>query len=350
MIIKIVGRFAAQNERTIKRIRTMNIKNTLKKAVSLLSGLVLLTSLANNALANQSDDVVLYLNDSLGSAIAAFDEAGELCWQESYTPYGQKTVLEDSFTPEGCGTISEERGFTGHTEDFKTDLVYMQQRYYDPTIGRFLSIDPVGPLVGDPGSINRYSYARNTPYVYIDPDGRWVEDLIIGIPSLALGAASFIENVRSGNWLDAAVDTIGMATDVVAIATPGVPGGVGLGIKAGRVADAAVDAKAIGNASSESSKFYHYTDKAGAKGIAESGVIKPDAKGRVYITEEKLPASEVNNALFMGQGGTKGSHRVEIELKSNSNLSSGTQPNELIHNGAIRDPRNANLNVMENEF
>ncbi|MGH8051121.1 MAG: RHS repeat-associated core domain-containing protein [Arenimonas sp.] len=46
------------------------------------------------------------------------------------------------------------------------------QRYYDPVIGRFLSVDPVetDPNSGD--SFNRYAYANNNPYLFVDPDGR----------------------------------------------------------------------------------------------------------------------------------------------------------------------------------
>jgi uncharacterized protein RhaS with RHS repeats len=48
----------------------------------------------------------------------------------------------------------------------------MQQRYYDPVAGRFLSIDPVTTDANTGGSFNRYNYANNSPYKYIDPDGR----------------------------------------------------------------------------------------------------------------------------------------------------------------------------------
>ncbi|MBC3874909.1 DUF4329 domain-containing protein [Undibacterium sp. LX15W] len=48
----------------------------------------------------------------------------------------------------------------------------MQQRYYDPVAGRFLSTDPVLTDVNTAASFNRYTYALNNPYKYIDPDGR----------------------------------------------------------------------------------------------------------------------------------------------------------------------------------
>jgi uncharacterized protein RhaS with RHS repeats len=48
----------------------------------------------------------------------------------------------------------------------------MQQRYYDPIAGRFLSVDPVTTDTKTGRSFNRYVYAQNNPYRYTDPDGR----------------------------------------------------------------------------------------------------------------------------------------------------------------------------------
>jgi RHS repeat-associated protein len=58
--------------------------------------------------------------------------------------------------------------------------MYMQARYYDPVIGRFYSNDPVDVLghMQRGNSIahgfNRYGYANNNPYKYVDPDGEFV--------------------------------------------------------------------------------------------------------------------------------------------------------------------------------
>jgi uncharacterized protein RhaS with RHS repeats len=48
----------------------------------------------------------------------------------------------------------------------------MQQRYYDPLAGRFLSVDPVTTDEHTGGHFNRYVYGENNPYKYVDPDGR----------------------------------------------------------------------------------------------------------------------------------------------------------------------------------
>jgi RHS repeat-associated protein len=63
-------------------------------------------------------------------------------------------------------------GFTGHLNAANLGLVDMQQRFYDPVAGRFLSIGPVVTDAGTGGGFNRYAYANNSPYKYVDPDGR----------------------------------------------------------------------------------------------------------------------------------------------------------------------------------
>jgi RHS repeat-associated protein len=49
--------------------------------------------------------------------------------------------------------------------------LYMQQRYYEPLAGRFLSVDPVVTNANTGAMFNRYDYAMNNPYKYVDPDG-----------------------------------------------------------------------------------------------------------------------------------------------------------------------------------
>lgn len=52
------------------------------------------------------------------------------------------------------------------------------QRYYDPAIGRFLSVDPVAADTVTGWNFNRYNYAANNPYKFKDPDGRIIDTVI----------------------------------------------------------------------------------------------------------------------------------------------------------------------------
>lgn len=106
---------------------------------------------------------VRYLHtDALGSPVAETDEFGTVIKRTRYEPYGAPTD----------GVYVNGPGFTGHVTDAATGLTYMQQRYYDPLAGQFLSLDPVGVDNGTGGNFNRYWYANNNPYRFIDPDGR----------------------------------------------------------------------------------------------------------------------------------------------------------------------------------
>lgn len=100
--------------------------------------------------------------DALGSPVAVTNEAGQVIERTNYEPYGAAIGK-----PNYAGI-----GYTGHVQDGLTGLTYMQQRYYDPQVGRFLSVDPVTAYSNPVGAFNRYWYASNNPYVFKDPDGR----------------------------------------------------------------------------------------------------------------------------------------------------------------------------------
>jgi RHS repeat-associated protein len=106
--------------------------------------------------------VTYYHNDALGSPIIATDQEGRVVWRKSYAPYGQ---------PIGQ-TAPNEPGYTGKFEEPDLGIQNFGARWYDPRIGRFLAIDPAGFDPQNPQSFNRYAYANNNPYKYVDPDGR----------------------------------------------------------------------------------------------------------------------------------------------------------------------------------
>ena len=95
-----------------------------------------------------------------------------------YFPFGAIRLDEK------VSTFSEQRKFTGQEYDVDTGLSYMNARYYNGTIGRFISEDPfeiVGLQMVDQGSFitylvnpqrwNTYSYALNNPLIVSDPSG-----------------------------------------------------------------------------------------------------------------------------------------------------------------------------------
>ncbi|MDH5824290.1 RHS repeat-associated core domain-containing protein [Luteimonas sp. RD2P54] len=100
--------------------------------------------------------------DALGSVVAVTDQNRNVLERREYEPYGQQ------LTP----VLADGPGYTGHVQDAATGLTYMQQRYYDPVIGGFLSVDPVSVDTTTVRNFCRYCYASNNPYKFTDPDGR----------------------------------------------------------------------------------------------------------------------------------------------------------------------------------
>ncbi|MCD9033825.1 RHS repeat-associated core domain-containing protein [Luteimonas sp. Y-2-2-4F] len=111
---------------------------------------------------NQDVQVKYQHTDLLGSPVAITDAAGTVLERTHWAPYG---AAIDKPAYDGIG-------YTGHRQDGATGLVYMQQRYYDPDIGLFLSVDPVTAYSDPAGMFNRYRYGANNPYRFVDPDGR----------------------------------------------------------------------------------------------------------------------------------------------------------------------------------
>jgi RHS repeat-associated protein len=81
----------------------------------------------------------------------------------------------DAYTYDSFGNVTSRTGnvinpyrFTGREWDTETGLYYYRARYYDPSIGRFISEDPIG-FKGS--GTNYYAYVRNSPIGNIDPTG-----------------------------------------------------------------------------------------------------------------------------------------------------------------------------------
>lgn len=106
--------------------------------------------------------VTYVYSDPQGTPLAEADANGTITATFDYRPYGVQAL----------GAAPNGPGYTGHVNDPDTGLVYMQARYYDPSVGRFLSVDPAGPSAGGVFDFNRFAYVDNNPVVRIDPDGR----------------------------------------------------------------------------------------------------------------------------------------------------------------------------------
>lgn len=129
------------------------LSTVLKRAAFIALGLV-----ASVGTLRAAEVVTYYYTSLQGTVLATTDGAGNVVSTTDYRPYGSQVL----------GSPMSGPAFTGHVSDVESGLIYMQQRYYDPAVGRFVTVDPVDNAADS----NRYWYANANPYKFIDPDGR----------------------------------------------------------------------------------------------------------------------------------------------------------------------------------
>ncbi|HEX8200655.1 MAG TPA: RHS repeat-associated core domain-containing protein [Isosphaeraceae bacterium] len=103
--------------------------------------------------------VYSYHNDHLGRPRWLTDASGRVAWSADHAAFGAATIAEEAVTNPWRAP--------GQFRDEETGLHYNRARYYSPTLGRYLTRDPLDLLAG----LNPYTYAENDPVNKIDPLG-----------------------------------------------------------------------------------------------------------------------------------------------------------------------------------
>jgi RHS repeat-associated protein len=97
--------------------------------------------------------------DHLGSIQAVTDNLGAEVRRQKHKPFGDQHYAS--------GSHLESKGWIGEREE-ETELLYLNARFFDPDVGRFVSPDSI---VGLGQRLNRYSYASNSPTNLVDSSG-----------------------------------------------------------------------------------------------------------------------------------------------------------------------------------
>ncbi len=135
------------------------------------------------------DKTYIYRKDVQGNIIAILDSTGDVVVEYTYDAWGNHVVTP---TDEAYTELSQLNPFRyrGYYYDTETGLYFLKTRYYDPEVGRFITIDDLSYL--DPDTINGlnlYAYCGDNPVMAVDPNGNAWYDWLLGAVSLVAGIA-----------------------------------------------------------------------------------------------------------------------------------------------------------------
>jgi RHS repeat-associated protein len=136
------------------------------------SGLLMMRSIKSNTTAKTD---VYFHKDHLGSITTITNNIGAILEKNSYDAFGKRRNANGSDATTTINSLTR-RGFTEHEMLPEVNMIHMNGRVYEPTLGRFMSADPNVQFAGFSQSYNRYSYSLNNPLSFTDPSGYGIRD------------------------------------------------------------------------------------------------------------------------------------------------------------------------------
>ncbi len=143
---------------TVLSCRKVKIKRTQQNRPSVLMENEEPVVYGHTALAKKSGtSYYYYLYNAHGDVTAIVDETGNILNSYEYTPWGEISAQTE--------TVENDIKYAGEYYDEETGLIYLRNRYYDPSVRRFTSEDPARD------DLNWYCYCGNNPVNFVDPWG-----------------------------------------------------------------------------------------------------------------------------------------------------------------------------------
>ena len=163
-----------------RRIKKGNISYTYDSQGRLLkqsNGLEFLYDHSGVFAVKNGESTYFYRKDAQSNITAIIDSEGSVVARYLYNAWGEVSVVDNTgkeiTDKENIANLNPYR-YRSYYYDTETGLYYLKTRYYDPQVGRFMTIDGIEYL--DPETINGlnlYAYCNNNPVMNVDPDGTW---------------------------------------------------------------------------------------------------------------------------------------------------------------------------------
>ena len=157
-----------------------------------------------------------YRKDAQGNIAAILDSNGNIVVEYKYDSWGNHAVLDangaDIASATHIGNLNPFR-YRGYYYDTETGLYFLKTRYYDPEVGRFITIDDISYI--DPETINGlnlYAYCGNNPVMRVDENGNsWWDSFWKGLVAVAVVVVAVVAAITVATGGAAAPVLIGAA-------------------------------------------------------------------------------------------------------------------------------------------
>ena len=154
-----------------------------------------------------------YATNLQGDVIAILDSTGAAVVEYTYDAWGKllDTTTDSTNSVAAALSVHNPLRYRGYVYDCETQLYYLQSRYYDPELGRFINADALAATGQGILGNNMFAYCNNNPVVESDPTGESAILAILG--KAALGAAINVATTfigakvtgQSYSWKDAGI-------------------------------------------------------------------------------------------------------------------------------------------------
>lgn len=152
-----------------------------------------------------------YTQDQIGSTRIVTDDAGAVVYAAAHDPYGG---IQQTWT----NAFDPKRKFSDKERDEETGLDYFGARYFANASYRWISVDPIvsnSKALSNTQLWNLYSFCRNNPIAFFDPDGRTIE--VVGTEKFKQQIKEMLDYLKQSKWGRNILHTLEVSTEVVTI-------------------------------------------------------------------------------------------------------------------------------------
>ena len=136
-----------------------------------------------------------YATNLQGDVTAILNTSGTAVVQYTYDAWGSPLSITGTMA-ETLGVVNPLR-YRGYVFDSETQFYYLQSRYYDPELGRFLNADAYASTGQGILGNNMFAYCNNNPICRIDPSGDlWAEIIVAAIMCIVLAGCDIMDEIN----------------------------------------------------------------------------------------------------------------------------------------------------------